>query len=837
MNTGSALAQFTITLSQAVTEPVQVDWFTSDGTAKAGVDYAANKGTVVFSPGQTEKTVDILVYGRAVGAEDRSFFVEMLPPTNAILGAAIGECIITVDTSGSTPVTQIIVPTGPQGIQGKSAYQSYLDTTTDNPPMTEAEWVESLKGDPAEIAQEVAPLIDVGNTMLTAEGTDTLGKPDSTTVKAIARRIAYAAPAKIATVTLASGDNAIGQSDMSGDVLDMSSEGLYPRILRSGSFSEPVWSIRPDGKLLIKNAIAGDVLYVCQYDLIARKKQNTNTRELWRRSLAEAGLTLVDGSFEDGATVNSMTEAVWHIAGGQCYVWSGAMPKAVTAGENPAGNVNWVPQTDHNLRSDLAATTSGKGADLVKFKTGNAVQRLVDSDGFNIIGKFAQVADLRSVAASAGTTVLVKEHTTGRGALGGGQFVAVAATIADDDGVYISSGTAEVTWVRKDAGSHVKIEWFGGKSEDFSIDHSPILANAQKSEGRSIEFQYGTYCFTPPCTIKPSMHFIGAGGARTFWRNKNLTADANVFRADTGTQSSWASDTIFERIHFSNGVSAPVTNAVLIMVHTTLFKFINCGFYNAPIYASNLHWVTWSGCQFIDSPVRIDEQQVSPTFPINEGPSFIDCYMVRSPIDIVDVADLHLNGTSMFYGPYGIKSTAHRPLDSGATSRGFPMMITNSTIDNTDGYCLDLNRVAVGTITNSFFSGGRVSNTAAIKATEILGLSFNSNVIHFAGQECMYLYDTENMLMGNNQFSSCNGFAIKAQYSRNNVLNGNFFGTQKVSGGWNTCTGGVNFDTNDNLAWQITGNVFAGGIPGVAGQVGTGRTVYRATGNAGLADN
>ncbi len=132
MNTGSALAQFTITLSQAVTEPVQVEWFTSDGTAKATVDYAANKGTVVFVPGETAKTVDILVYGRAVGSEDRSFFVEMLPPTNAILGASIGECIIHVDTSGSTPGKQIIVPAGPQGIQGKSAYQSYLDTTTDN---------------------------------------------------------------------------------------------------------------------------------------------------------------------------------------------------------------------------------------------------------------------------------------------------------------------------------------------------------------------------------------------------------------------------------------------------------------------------------------------------------------------------------------------------------------------------------------------------------------------------------------------------------------------------------------------------------------------------------
>lgn len=548
---------------------------------------------------------------------------------------------------------------------------------------------------------------------------------------------------------------------------------------------------------------------------------------------ADSGLTFATGG---NLTTNDRNKVVYDPVSGAWYSWAGTLPHTIAAETNPVGVSDWVSQEDPKLRADLNTAASGKGADLVKFKTGASVQRLVDSDGFNIIGKFSQVADLRSVTASPGATVLVKEHTTGRGALGGGQFVAVASTIADDDGVYISSGTAGVTWVRKDAGSHVKIEWFGGKSEDFSIDHSPILANAQKSEGRSIEFQYGTYCFSFPCTIKPTMHFIGSGGARTFWRNKNPT-DSNLFRADTGTQSNWASNTIFERIHFSNGVSAPVTNAVLIMLHITLFKFINCGFYNAPIYASNLHWVTWSGCQFIDSPVRIDEQQVSTTFPINEGPSFIDCYMVRSPIDIVDVADLHLNGTSMFYGPYGIKSTAHRPLDSGATSRGFPMMITNSTIDNIDGYCLDLNRVAVGTITNSFFSGGRVSNTPAIKATEILGLSFNSNVIHFAGQECMYLYDTENVLMGNNQFSSCNGFAIKAQYSRNNILNGNFFGTQKVSGGWNTCTGGVNFDTNDNLAWQITSNVFAGGIPGVVGQVGTGRTVYRATGNAGLADN
>lgn len=159
-----------------------------------------------------------------------------------------------------------------------------------------------------------------------------------------------------------------------------------------------------------------------------------------------------------------------------------------------------------------------------------------------------------------------------------------------------------------------------------------------------------------------------------------------------------------------------------------------------------------------------------------------------------------------------------------------------SPIDNIDGYCLDLNRVALATITNSLFSGGRVSGTAAIRLTEVLGLSFSSNVIHFAGQECVTLYDVQNLLMGNNQFSSCNGYAIKAQLARNVTVNGNFFGNQKVTGGWNTCTGGINFDTNDSLAWIITGNAFVG-IPGVAGQTGSGRTVYTSAANPGLADN
>ncbi|EBH8405827.1 right-handed parallel beta-helix repeat-containing protein [Salmonella enterica subsp. enterica serovar Cerro] len=503
-------------------------------------------------------------------------------------------------------------------------------------------------------------------------------------------------------------------------------------------------------------------------------------------------------------------------------------------------DANWAPQTDPNLRNDLASTAENKGASLVSLNDGASVQSFVDdlesTKGFNVIGGFAQVSELRNVAPVVGDRVLVKEHTRGRGTMGGGIFVAVSGVIDDDDGVFIASATPSVYWARQDAGSHVKIEWFGGASNNQDIDHSTILANAQKILGRSIEFNAGSYYFSPPCIIQPDMHFVGSGGAKTFWRNKNINADATVFFANTGTSSKWAENSIFERIHFSNDLATQATQSAFAMTNVGLFKFNNCGFYNAPIYASDLHFVTWNGCVFIKSPVTINEASVSPTFPINEMPSFIDCYMVESPIDITDVTDLHLNNTVMFYGPFGIKSTSHRPLQAGADSRGYPIMITNSTIDNIDGYCLDLNRVAIGTITNSLFSGGRISNTAAIRLTEVMGLSFNSNVVHFAGQECVTLYDVQNLLMGNNQFSSCNGFAVKAEYCRNVTVNGNFFGNQKVTGGWNTCNGGINFATPDSAGFLITGNSFVG-IPGVVGNTGSGRSVYAAACNSGLADN
>lgn len=82
-----------------------------------------------------------------------------------------------------------------------------------------------------------------------------------------------------------------------------------------------------------------------------------NTREQWRRTLAEAGLTLVSGSFEDGATVNSKTDAVWHVSDGQCYTWAGTFPKTIPENSTP-GNTGGVSANAWVKYSDFAINTS-----------------------------------------------------------------------------------------------------------------------------------------------------------------------------------------------------------------------------------------------------------------------------------------------------------------------------------------------------------------------------------------------------------------------------------------------------------------------------------------------
>ena len=85
---------------------------------------------------------------------------------------------------------------------------------------------------------------------------------------------------------------------------------------------------------------------------------DTFARTTMERVMAEAGLTLVAGSFEEGATVTLKTEVVWQQATGKVFAWFQDAVKTVGAGSTPetTGGIGagaWVDRTDVVLRGEV----------------------------------------------------------------------------------------------------------------------------------------------------------------------------------------------------------------------------------------------------------------------------------------------------------------------------------------------------------------------------------------------------------------------------------------------------------------------------------------------------
>jgi hypothetical protein len=94
-NTGAVAADFTVTLSAASTETITVAYATANGTATAGTDFQAASETLTFAPGETSKTVTILVNGDRLAESNETFFANLSGPTNATIadGQGVGTIV------------------------------------------------------------------------------------------------------------------------------------------------------------------------------------------------------------------------------------------------------------------------------------------------------------------------------------------------------------------------------------------------------------------------------------------------------------------------------------------------------------------------------------------------------------------------------------------------------------------------------------------------------------------------------------------------------------------------------------------------------------------------
>ena len=88
---GPATAVFTVTLSQATTQPVTVSYATADGTALHGKDYVMTSGTLTFAPGQTTATISVPLLADSSLVSAETFFVDLTNPVNGSIGAGIGK--------------------------------------------------------------------------------------------------------------------------------------------------------------------------------------------------------------------------------------------------------------------------------------------------------------------------------------------------------------------------------------------------------------------------------------------------------------------------------------------------------------------------------------------------------------------------------------------------------------------------------------------------------------------------------------------------------------------------------------------------------------------------
>ncbi len=87
--------ELTASLSGPSGKTVSVDYATSDGTAVSGSDYEAVSGSLVFAPGETEKTISISIVDDAEIESEESFTVRLGGESNVLLADA--SALVTIE--------------------------------------------------------------------------------------------------------------------------------------------------------------------------------------------------------------------------------------------------------------------------------------------------------------------------------------------------------------------------------------------------------------------------------------------------------------------------------------------------------------------------------------------------------------------------------------------------------------------------------------------------------------------------------------------------------------------------------------------------------------------
>jgi hypothetical protein len=101
----AGVATLTVTRTGSTGAAASVDFSTSDGTAQQRSDYTTSAGTVTFGPGETSKTVTILISDDLYAEAPQTVNITLSSPVGATLGSPGTATLTILDNDSGTPST------------------------------------------------------------------------------------------------------------------------------------------------------------------------------------------------------------------------------------------------------------------------------------------------------------------------------------------------------------------------------------------------------------------------------------------------------------------------------------------------------------------------------------------------------------------------------------------------------------------------------------------------------------------------------------------------------------------------------------------------------------
>lgn len=225
--------------------------------------------------------------------------------------------------------------------------------------------------------------------------------------------------------------------------------------------------------------------------------------------LRDAGFSPVSWDFSTGGTltVNDRDKVVYDPVSKTWYSYAGTLPVTVPAGFNPVGNADWKPQTDPDLRNDLA-----------------------ELDGGALVGA-ATYAQVRAYSGTATRLNVIGRTTPSDGGAGLFYLDAAGSSATDDDGVVlvdslnrrwkrIYDGPIMASWYGVTDGSDVSAELQGiftkGGGQVFVKDGQYTLSSTVVSDHTGASY--------PVIARKSSrFDFIGSSMTNTVFNTNGIT--------------------------------------------------------------------------------------------------------------------------------------------------------------------------------------------------------------------------------------------------------------------------------------------------------------------------